>query len=235
MHQRHADVTVRGSLPRPERRVLELLERVRDDATHPDIEDELTALSVARIADLDEDEKRAFWLNAYNVAVQHLLAVRSDSPSDAGFFDATVGVGETTLSLNDIEHGVLRRRRPSGLAYDPVASRRVLTRLEVERLDPRIHFALNCGARSCPTIVPYESPQLDDRLDDATERYLAAEADYEDGTVVVPELFEWFEADFGGPDGVVEFLRTYGPVPEDVTPGVEYRDWDWRTIPRKFR
>ena len=58
--------------------------------------------------------------------------------------------------------------------------------------------------------------------------------DYEGGTVVVPELFEWFEMDFGGPDGVVEFLRTHGPVPEGVTPGVEYRDWDWRAIPRKF-
>ena len=42
-------------------------------------------------------------------------------------------------------------------------------------LDPRIHFALNCGATSCPPIRVYSSSNLDSQLDRAAASFLCAD------------------------------------------------------------
>jgi hypothetical protein len=67
-------------------------------------------------------------------------------------------IGGAVYSLDDIEHGVLRANRGHPAAggrpqFGPEDPRR--RGLVVQELDPRIHFALNCGARSCPPIRVY--------------------------------------------------------------------------------
>ena len=68
-------------------------------------------------------------------------------------------------SLDDIEHGIIRAntkhpyqffRLPFPKSNDPRRS------LCVSTLDPRIHFALNCGANSCPPISTYTPEALDE-------------------------------------------------------------------------
>lgn len=49
----------------------------------------------------------------------------------------------------------------------------------VDRLDPRIHFALNCGARSCPPVAYYTVDQIDEQLQAAMTGHLKAETDYD--------------------------------------------------------
>lgn len=88
-------------------------------------------------------------------------------------------------TLEDIEHGILRkndnfntsiislisfyfRGRGSDTRFSINDPRR---KFIVENVDPRIHFALNCGAKSCPPILVYEEDNLDYELDIATRNF----------------------------------------------------------------
>lgn len=179
------------------------------------------------------DARTAFWLNVYNAAVQdELRADPSRYDSRLRFFVANrVTVAGTDLSLNDIEHGILRRSRTVfGLGYLPrVLQSRFERRHRVDSLDPRIHFALNCGAASCPPIAAYSAERLDEELAVASESYLESEVTYDAaaGVVRVPQLFLWYHGDFGGRRGTLELLRRYGRLSADDAPKVRYRSYDW--------
>ncbi|WP_152040725.1 DUF547 domain-containing protein [Salinigranum salinum] len=181
----------------------------------------------------DDDARTAFWLNVYNAAVQDELR---DDPSryDARvrFFVADrVTVAGHDLSLNDIEHGILRRSKTVfGLGYLPrVLQSRFERTHRVAELDERIHFALNCGATSCPPIAAYSREGLDEELTLASQSYLGTEVDYDldAGIVRVPQLLLWYHGDFGGRAGVLELLRRDGRLPADASPKIRYRSYDW--------
>ena len=104
------------------------------------------------------------------------------------------------------------------------------------QLDPRIHFALNCGARSCPPIRHYEPPELDAQLELATRAYLAAEVelDAEGGSVTLPRLMRLYRADFGDRDRQLEFVAARLPEVGTCLGAaagslrVDYGRFDWR-------
>jgi hypothetical protein len=183
----------------------------------------------------------AFWTNLYNAGTQLLLERRPElyeSPLRfLRFFRAdAVTVAGRGLSLDVIEHGVLRGRRSKyGLGYLPRVPRRFERRYAVG-CDPRIHFALNCGAASCPAIRAYEPGRIDDQLDAATELYLEETVEYDPGTdrARVPRLFLWYRGDFGGGPGIRDLLREYGLIPEDASPSLRYRSWNWERAKGKF-
>jgi hypothetical protein len=181
----------------------------------------------------DDDARTAFWLNTYNAAVQDDLR---DDParydSRLRFFVADrVTVAGRRLSLNDIEHGILRRSKSIfGLGYLPrILQSRFERTHRVAELDARIHFALNCGAASCPPVAAYSRERLDEELTLASRSYLDTEAEYdpEAGVVRVPQLLLWYRGDFGGRTGILDYLRTYGPLPADAAPKIRYRAYDW--------
>jgi len=178
----------------------------------------------------------AFWSNLYNAGTQLLLARRPElyeSPLRFfRFFRATaVTVAGTDLSLDAIENAILRASRSKyTLGYTrqlwPGAFAR---RYRLSEPDPRLHFALNCGAESCPAIRFYEPPAVDEQLDAATDRHLdqTVEYDPESGVARVPRVCLWFRGDFGGGDGIREFLREYDAIPDGAAPTLRYRSWDW--------
>lgn len=212
-----------------------LLEAVRLDEPTEALVGRLSAVDPdALAAALDTDAKRyAFWLNTYNAWVQRALA-QDLSRLDRRwrFFRAKrVPVAGRALSLDDIEHGLLRRSRLKlGLGYlpNPFAGP-FERRFRVDERDQRIHFALNCGAVSCPPIAAYDPARIDAQLETAAVGYLEETVEYapEPGVVEVPRLFSWYRGDFGGKSGTVAFLRGYGLVPDDATPSVSYRPYDW--------
>jgi hypothetical protein len=218
-----------------ERELCETLSRIKVDK-HVCVPDVFADISVDQMAALGNAEKRACWINVYNIGVQYLLRAHNGKLDDPAVFDTSFSFNGQSVSLNDIEHGILRGGRDSDFEYTPTAPVDVCQRLSLD-LDPRLHFALNCGARSCPLIEIYRSATLDRQLARATTDYLTAEVTYMEDidTVVLPELFDWFVADFGGSSGIVELLRTHGIIPDDRTPAFEYQDWDWTAVPRKFR
>lgn len=95
--------------------------------------------------------------------------------------------------------------------------------------DPRVHFALNCGARSCPPLptTAFRAASLDRTLDEMTRAALAREdfVAVGAGGVRVTSLFDWYAADFEG--GALAFLRRYRPdVPVDAR--LRFLTYDWR-------
>ena len=204
---------------------------VRDDAAL----ERLAALDSASLAAELADRRRrlAFWINVYNGAVRARLL---DDPGGYGhrrrfFSTVAVVVAGRRMSANAIEHGILRRSAlaPSlGYLHNPWPSR--FERLHrVEALDPRVHFALTCGARSCPPLAVWEPETIDTRLDAAASAYLTSETAVLDrGAVLrVPRLLLWYLADFGGRAGILELLRRYGVIDPASAPVLEFGAFDW--------
>ena len=200
----------------------------------------LAGLDDRRLArELDGDAPRtAFWLDVYNGFAQYLLRSNPDRwqkrrlpPTRPVFTDELFTVAGHDLSLDDVEHGILRGSQSGvGLGYLPrIRVDGFERRHRVDELDPRLHFALNCGASSCPPVAVYTRDGVDDELDLATASYLESECRHDStaDVVRVPKLFSWYRGDFGGKSGVVRFLRRYGVVPGDAAPSLTYADYDW--------
>lgn len=145
----------------------------------------------------------AFWINLYNALVLHanvVLGPPADDPAArAEFFgrDARYIVGPTELTLDDIEHGILRRSPPE----DPRAildeDRRKFLGLDSKpAFDCRIHFALNCGARSCPPIKIFSSDTLEEDLALAGRAFVEAETYVLGNDIELSRLFLWYRRDF---------------------------------------
>ena len=205
----------------------------------------LAALDDSALRPLRENRRTAlaFWLNCYNAGTQLLLRERpglyeSQLRFFRFFWAPVLTVGGTSLSLDRIENGLLRGGRSKyGLGYLPKLLVSAFEhRYRLADCDPRIHFALNCGAESCPAIRAYEPDQVDEQLDLATRSYLASTVAYDpDKNVVrVPRVFLWFRGDFGGASGIRAFLREYDAIPGDATLKIRYLSWDWTKATGKF-
>jgi len=145
-----------------------------------------------------DEEALAYWINAYNAFVLH--AVIEEYPirsvwkaKDGQFFERARHVaGWRAVSLNDIEHRILRGRFR----------------------EPRIHFAINCASNGCPPMRPqaYEPAGLRETLDAATRQFLASEwncrVDAAAGKIFVSRIFRMYAEDFAGDaDSTVEYRR----------------------------
>jgi Protein of unknown function, DUF547 len=208
--------------------------------------DALTGLlpSVDPAAIAGDRARTAFWLNLYNALIAHRLCLKPVRGSILRqlrlFSTVSYDVGGRPYTLNVIEHGLLRgNRRP------PYHPRRLLARSDPRlaaapwRPDPRIHFALNCGARSCPPIRVYAPADLDAQLELATRAYLRAETevDPERCRVELPRLMRLYAADFGSREEKLDFVAArlpelaelrYGGCPR---PRVRYGRFDWTAVP----
>lgn len=163
---------------------------------------------MAQLADVDpaallgDAARLAFWIDLYNARV--LTAVRErgmtgDLRRHRGFFRA-VGwvVGGHPVSLHVLEHGILRGNRPAPYSFwRPLAGGDPRAAWAPSRLDPRVHFALNCGAVSCPPIRAYAAERIDEQLTLATRSYLDAEVVVGAGMLTLPYLCTLYRRDFG--------------------------------------
>lgn len=90
------------------------------------------------------------------------------------FKDKSIHFADAHFSLDEVEHGILRKYRwKYSFGYLPqfLPAMRI-KQLAVEAIDFRIHFALNCGAKSCPPIAFYRYDKINDQLDLATQSFL---------------------------------------------------------------
>jgi hypothetical protein len=183
----------------------------------------------------------AAWINAYNRLVAdgiRTLGLRETVWDVPDFFDRiALRTGALVFSANDIEHGVLRGNRPdplSGVAPFPGGDAR--RRYSIAPVEPRIHFALNCGARSCPPVRAYRADTLEDALEEAARGFVNREVTLDGGAVRASPIFGWFRSDFAdGPDGLVGFLCRYladgaarQVLRERGEAALSWRSYDWR-------
>jgi len=212
-----------------------LVETARDNEDPSQVIKALANVSVEDLAaELSNDGlKKAFFINVYNGFVQHILNDNPEKFDDRDKFFTTeqITIAGESLSLDDIEHGIIRGSKVKwslGLIKDPFASS-FEKKFRVDETDGRIHFALNCGASSCPYIAIYKAENMDQQLDKIARQFLNRSSTYQEGEakVYVTALFSWFRGDFGGLDGVKDFLRRYEVIPEDADPELKFKDYDW--------
>lgn len=180
-----------------------------------------------------DPEKLAFWINVYNGGIQYELRRDPGAYRFRSWFFARRGVtvAGRWLSFNAIEHGMLRRSMfgySLGYVSNPLPGS-FERRFRMRVRDPRVHFALNCGATSCPPISGYDPDQIESQLDLAARSYLEGECrfDRRANRIELPRLFLWFRGDFGGPAGIHDILRRHQIVPPGTRPRLRYRDYDW--------
>ncbi|WP_162055159.1 DUF547 domain-containing protein [Pontibacter pamirensis] len=129
-------------------------------------------------------ERKAFYINAYNVLV--LQQVLSNYPLKSvmdvpGFFDKQqFNVAGERLTLNELEK----------------------QKLLATYKDARVHFSLVCAAKSCPPLLnkAYTPAQVEAQLE-AQARQTLQSPDFikvQDSAkkVLVSEIFKWYEQDF---------------------------------------
>lgn len=202
-----------------------------------------TAEQVAVLAQLDfdslrlglatDEEKKAFWINIYNAYTQLLLREDPARYKKRGSFfrSRKIAIAGKWFSLDDIEHGILRRSKIKwSLGYlNKWFPGKTERRLRVDRLDYRLHFALNCGAKSCPPIAFYTAESINAQLDLATKSYLSGEVESNAaGTLIrLPMLMSWFRRDFGGKKGIRTLLQKQGLIKAGTQPQIQFKKYDW--------
>lgn len=208
------------------------------------------------LSDMDRQEMMAFFINVYNALVVHGMVLFGPAESTlkrlSWFNQVRYNIGGMSFSCNDIEHGVLRGNAASPasigvLLGKPSWSRPTFkekdprSRLAIVPMDKRIHFALVCGAKSCPPIRVYTPGQLEEGLDAAAAAFCEAEVEvrHDSRTVMLSSIFKWYAMDFGTPEELLPWVLRYlphGPAEEledllaHIGPSgikIKYSDYDW--------
>lgn len=161
-------------------------------------------------------EEKTFYLNTYNVMV--IKGIISNYPTKGpltipGFFDKkTYTVNGTNITLNGIENDMIRKK------YN----------------DARIHFALVCGAISCPPIPSYsfKPEKLEAQLDVLTKQSIQnnnfTKYDSKNNKLNVSMLFEWYKEDFIKSKGsVLAFINAYSKKPFAANTTITNYTYDW--------
>ena len=183
---------------------------------------------------LDNDaQKKAFWINIYNGYTQIILKENPEKYKNRNQFfkSKQINIAEKNLSLDQIEHDFLRHSKIKwSLGYfNKIFPGKNAKTFRTDTLDYRLHFALNCGAKSCPPIAFYSATQIDKQLDVATAAYLKGEADYDAAKNIIklPALMGWFRRDFGGKRNMRKILKQYDIIPQDSKPKIKFKKYSW--------
>ena len=172
---------------------------------------------------LSRDEQFAFYINAYNAWTIKLILTGYPgikSIKDLGSIFKSpwkkqiARINGDIITLDHIEHDILR----PGFK------------------DPRVHFAINCAAKSCPPLrpEPYRADILEQQLDEMARAFIndSRRNRIEGRTLYVSSIFKWFSEDFN--NDVVGFFLKYaqGDLKKQLEDSkskikVKYLDYDW--------
>jgi hypothetical protein len=188
-----------------------------------------------------DSEKTAFWLNIYNAIVQDELSKRPELylKRSQFFKKKLVEIAGISLSPDDIEHGILRKSSLKlSLGYlHKLFPNKTEKQWRVNQVDPRIHFALNCGAVSCPAINWYTAAELNTQLNLASESYLSQAIAYNSktNTLIIPKLFSWFRGDFNGKKGIIKFIQLH--LNRDISEfkRIEFAPYNWQLQLKSYK
>ena len=156
------------------------------------------------VTSLNRGEQKAYWINLYNALTVEVILdhypVKSimDIDISPGFFSQgpwgakLFTIEDEKLSLNDIEHRILR----------PIFT------------DNRVHYALNCASLGCPNLQasPFTATNMEQMLDAGARAYINHSRGVQIGTgkIQLSSIYKWFKSDFGGTDvGVTDHLLRF--------------------------
>ena len=169
---------------------------------HKALKKYLRGLQTTNVKKLDRDEQFAFWANLYNAKTIDVILQRYPVSSikkiKSGLFSPgpwklkILKVNGVTLTLNDVEHGILRK---------------------IWR-DPRVHYAVNCASIGCPNLgrTAFTGKNLQKMLDAGARAYINSPRGVrvKNGRVTASKIYSWFNEDFGGNErGVLKHMLKY--------------------------
>ena len=173
------------------------------------LRDYLAGLQAIDPRDYSRAEQKAYWINFYNALTVETVteefpvdSIREISESLLGigglipvgpWGDVRAEVAGIDLTLDDMEHGILR----------PIYR------------DPRIHYGVNCASIGCPNLVTtaFSAGNTEELLDGAARAYVNHPRGVDivdEDFMVISSIYTWFVEDFGGDEnGVIEHLLQY--------------------------
>lgn len=191
----------------------------------------LSALQSIDPRDYSRAEQKAYWINFYNALTVETVTAEYPVDSIREISDSLLGIGGIIpvgpwgdvraevagidLTLDDIEHGILR----------PIYR------------DPRIHYGVNCASIGCPNLVTtvFTAENTEALLDEAARVYVNHPRGVDvidEDFMVISSIYTWFAADFGNSEaGVIEHLLRYAEPAlaerlENFFGFIEY-EYDW--------
>jgi hypothetical protein len=180
---------------------------------------------------ITQDIKLAFWINVYNSMVQSKIIFDENSFNNQNSFfkEKDIDFGGCKISLDEIEHGIIRAKSYTGNAF--------VNRFKLNQLDYRIHFTMNCGASSCPAIAYYKPETIQEDLSLAENVFVKSNSRYDSlsNTLYTSELFNWFKEDFKGESGIIDLMRINNVVPFDITPSIIYESYNWDLKSKNYK
>lgn len=183
----------------------------------------------------NKNDKLAFWINAYNAYTLKIIVdnypissindLHSGGRIIAHILKTTVWdkdfviIDNKKITLNYIEHDIIRPKFK----------------------DPRIHFALVCGAMSCPPLrnEAYIGDKLDEQLNDQGKTFFADQSqnsfDGKNHIVYLSKILDWYGDDFGDSDSQILLrIKTFLPkkIAESVNDNIikwkiDFKSYDW--------
>jgi len=164
------------------------------------------------------DEKIALFINLYNALVIHSM-VEYGPPTNMlqryKFFNtASYVIDGHRYTLQDMENGVLRaNRKAMGAFRKPFSSGDPRLEVALKECEPRVHFALVCGAKSCPPIGTYQVEKIDKQLDLATKSFISGDdvlVNISKQEVQISQIFKWYSVDFGNnKNEIVQWIHNH--------------------------
>lgn len=168
------------------------------------LQEYLDQMQASPVGELNRAEQKAYWINLYNaltvkVILDHypVKSIRDIDISPGWFNDGPwdarlLTIEGEKLSLNDIEHRILR----------PIWQ------------DNRVHYAVNCASIGCPNLQaePFAASLLEQQLDQAARDYInhPRGVQIDAGKATVSSIYDWFQIDFGDTrEGVRSHLIQY--------------------------
>ena len=159
-----------------------------------------------------DDEQLAYWINAYNaftiklILKNHPVSKIIDLDGGDPWKVKWIEIGGKSYSLNNIEHDIIRPQFN----------------------EPRIHFAVNCAAQSCPPIQnrAYTAENLEDLLEKSTRTFINNSKfnKIKSSKAQLSKIFEWYGEDFGD---LKSFINKYSSTKLDASTSIEYLEYDW--------
>lgn len=181
----------------------------------------VTAMGKVNPQKLTDDERLAFYINAYNAWMIYLVLENYPitSVTEIGkkpfsvFSDKLIRLHKKPVSLDFLEKETLLKEFP----------------------DARIHFAVNCASRGCPPLasIPFRAETIEAQLAVGTKKFLASpygvQVDEESQTVAISSLFDWYQKDFlrNNPAGVLPFINTYREPSVPLSYQITFQSYDW--------
>ncbi|MFT6870968.1 MAG: hypothetical protein ACJA2L_002247 [Polaribacter sp.] len=164
-----------------------------------------------------ENKKKAFWINAYNAytiklilenyPLKSIIDIKEDGKT--AWKIPFAKVGESTYTLDHIEHKILRKTL----------------------FDPRIHVGVNCASDSCPKLgnMAFTEENIEATLENLMTDFVndSSRNKLSKKKVQISSIFDWFQDDFTKNGSMIDYLNKYSTTKINPNAKISYLKYDW--------